>query len=187
MLNIYEILDGDGNKFYPQTHEKAVKCSDGKTLDEKLNSDMKLIANITTTEDLEQITITKDTDDNTFKLRKIIVISQIRGNSSSLVNNWIVLKVNGNPDFQVNWSSSFTKTEEDLYYTNRTIAEIFGNNFIVTQNLTSINNSTIKNGLNKFISAGNNNNSTIDNITKIDIVANGKAIGTGSTIKVYGV
>ncbi|MGM9544158.1 MAG: SGNH/GDSL hydrolase family protein [Romboutsia timonensis] len=38
MTNIYELKDIGGNKIYPSTHEKAVKCSDGQTLDVKLES-----------------------------------------------------------------------------------------------------------------------------------------------------
>lgn len=185
MTNIHEVLDSNGNKIYIETHEKAVKCSDGKTLDEKLNNNFRLIADITTTEDVNVITITKDIENNEFKLKKIIVIGQIRGNSSALTG-WIAIRVNNVVSSQINWSAGFGKVEnKDNYYTNRTVAEIFGNQYIVTQNITSQNNDTIKDKLSKYLGLGNCVE-TIEAIERIDILANGVAIGAGSTIKVYG-
>lgn len=154
---------------------------------ELLVDDWRLINEITTTEDVISINITKDIEGNPFELKKIMVISKVRGNSSSLTG-WIAMRPNNNSLLQSNWSTGFAKTEgQDYYYTNRTIAEIFGNIYTVLQNVTSSNNTSIKDSLGKYSPLQtNSNNNTVDSITSINIMANGASIGAGTQIKVYG-
>ena len=150
----------------------------------------RLVNTVTTAEDVNEITITQDSDGNALSLKKVKVVGRVRGNSSSL-KNWIRITANNHAsDFCCEWASGFAATDgQNYYYTNRTDFSVCGNALFVEMNLSSLNNAASKDGL-QYSQKNLSWKSHLDgiiSITSLKILSSDAAIGAGTEIYVYGV